>query len=402
MIMKDILLLKNGNIDFEELAKFYKKHLLQKVMPFWTEHCLDARNGGVNNIVDDFGNVLSTDRYLWSQGRVLWTLSALYECTGDKYWLAYADKTAEFLLKYGRNKEGRWYFKITSNGEIIEGPKCIYVDGFAIIGLTEYARVSKNSDAVKAALDTYNIIEPMLYDHAKIPVEPYKIPEGMQSQGIFMLFSHAVFKLGLLLNDRDIIDVSVRLADKIYYEHFKTDEKLIHEFVIPGGELTDNDAAKTVIPGHAIESMWSMESIYTHMGMKEKAEVCMEAVKWHLEKGWDNEYGGLFLAIHTQNGVPAWHAHDHKVWWPICESIYAVIRAYETTGKEWCLNWLEKLHNYAFSTFPNSEYNEWLHAFDRTGQNADRIAKIPVKDPFHLPRSLLASISSLERIEQKR
>lgn len=398
--MKNLMFLDKDRINFEELAKFYENYLLENIMPFWTKNCLDEKNGGVNNIVDNQGNVLSTDRYLWSQGRFLWTLSALYERTSDEKWLRLADKTAEFLLKYGRNRKGRWYFKTTNYGEVLEGAKCIYVDGFAIIGLTEYAKVSGNKAALKAALDTFGMIEPMLYDHSKLPVSPYNIPEGMQAQGVFMMYSYAAFELGSLLNDKKIIDISVKLADKILYEHLKLEEKTLYEFVIPGGGSIDCDAAKTVIPGHVIEGMWFIENIYTNAGMHDKAKICMDTIKWHLEKGWDNKYGGLFLSIHTENGTPAWHAPESKVWWPVSESIYALIRAYEITGEKWCLNWLEKIHNYAFSTFPNKDYYEWTHAFDRTGKIAHSIAKIPVKDPFHLQRALLKSIASLERISK--
>ena len=142
-----------------------------------------------------------------------------------------------------------------------------------------------------------------------------------------------------------------------------------------------------------------MERIFSHHNRKTFLPTCLQAIRWHLEKGWDEEYGGLFLARSCGDGKPVWHSPDSKVWWPMTESLYAVLRAYELTGEDWCLNWYWKLHAYAFRSFPNWEHGDWHQNLDRLGRPIPVVvASLPVKDPFHLPRALLYSLLVLRRL----
>ena len=55
----------------------YSDSLNNKVMPFWLKHSIDE-SGAINNCLTDDGTILKKDRYIWSQGRALWTFSAMY------------------------------------------------------------------------------------------------------------------------------------------------------------------------------------------------------------------------------------------------------------------------------------------------------------------------------------
>ena len=62
------------------MKKFYKQYydtLMNEVMPFWMNNSLDE-SGAINNCIAEDGTVLSRNRYIWSQGRALWTFSAMY------------------------------------------------------------------------------------------------------------------------------------------------------------------------------------------------------------------------------------------------------------------------------------------------------------------------------------
>ena len=57
-----------------------------------------------------------------------------------------------------------------------------------------------------------------------------------------------------------------------------------------------------------------------------------------------------------------------------------------------------KIHDYAFAKFPVPRHGEWTQRLDRAGRPATTLVALPVKDPFHLPRSLIYSIEALNRI----
>src|SRR5688572_22114798 len=84
-------------------AELYRRTLMDDVMPFWLRHGFDRKHGGIGNILDDAGNVVGTDKYLWSQGRALWTFSALYNRVERRpEWLEFANHLFDYLCTHGR------------------------------------------------------------------------------------------------------------------------------------------------------------------------------------------------------------------------------------------------------------------------------------------------------------
>src|SRR5690625_1748638 len=104
-------------MSFKSLLTFYHQQLFQQVMPFWTENCIEHENGGLNNIVQDNGKILSTDKVMWSQGRALWTFSAIYnQLQKEEKWLDIAHQIAKFIMRVGQNAEDRWLFQFHADG----------------------------------------------------------------------------------------------------------------------------------------------------------------------------------------------------------------------------------------------------------------------------------------------
>jgi N-acylglucosamine 2-epimerase len=385
---------------FQKLLEFYEDHLFEKVMPFWLHHCIDVKSGGINNIVKDDGTVISTDKIIWSQGRALWTFSAIYNhLDPDPKWLNVAHSIAGLLMEKGRDRDGRWVFRIDEDGRIADPTTSIYVDAFVMYGMTEYARATGSPEALELALGIYERILPMLYDHRTLPTAPLPIPEGLQAHGPFMIYALVFYELGMLTKRSDIMQQALKAAETIMTEHVHEQERCLFEYVLPGGRKADTDAGKTFIPGHAIESMWFLERIYQYFQKTERIRLVMDVIRWSLEKGWDDEFGGVFLARHTENGQPSWFKPDSKVWWPATESLYALLRAYEISGESWCLDWYWKVHQYSFEKYPNLEFGEWKQNLDRYGKPMDPVVStLPVKDPFHLPRALIYIILTLRRM----
>jgi N-acylglucosamine 2-epimerase len=126
---------------------------------------------------------------------------------------------------------------------------------------------------------------------------------------------------------------------------------------------------------------------------------CVEAIRRHLETGWDTEYGGLFLAVDADGGRDvAWDHPDSKVYWPHTEILYATLLAYEHCREDWCLEWHERTRAYAWEHFPVKDHGEWHQELDRQGNWIENRTGLPVKDPFHLARALLLCLDVLDRM----
>jgi N-acylglucosamine 2-epimerase len=178
----------------------------------------------------------------------------------------------------------------------------------------------------------------------------------------------------------------------------RSSRKLLYEFVRLDNSLMGSPMGRAVVPGHAIESMWFMMHIYRQEGEDHKVRRAIEAVKWHLEAGWDEKYGGLLLGLDAEGKRPWWKYADTKIWWPHTEALYALLLAYDLSNEEWCLEWFQRVHQYAFSHFPVAGYGEWTQRLDRRGKKLNKTIALPVKDPFHLPRSLMYCIPVLQKL----
>ncbi|MBO4424983.1 MAG: N-acylglucosamine 2-epimerase, partial [Spirochaetales bacterium] len=62
----------------KKLFDFYSHELKDNILRFWLPRCLDKEFGGYLNCFDNRGkNLVSHDKYVWSQGRFLWMFSKL-------------------------------------------------------------------------------------------------------------------------------------------------------------------------------------------------------------------------------------------------------------------------------------------------------------------------------------
>jgi N-acylglucosamine 2-epimerase len=387
---------------FVDLLAIYRAELLERVVPFWLDHAIDWQNGGILTCISDDGQVLSHDKYMWSQLRAIWTFAALYnrvEARPD--WLEVAQHIYTFASRYGRDEQGQWVFCVDKAGDILQGATSIYADGFAIYGLTELARATGDPDVIDLALATYDNVQRRLARPGSYRTEPYPLPPGVKAHGISMIFSHVFNELGQLLADDAILAASLQHAAEVMDVYRRPDHKLLYEFVHLDNSLLDTPQGRAVVPGHAIESMWFMIHLYRHLADEAPVRIrqAVETIRWHLELGWDDEFGGLRLACDAAGGEPWWNFAEAKLWWPHTETMYALLLAYEVCGEAWCLDWYERVHNYAFDHYPVTPHGEWTHQLNRQGRPfTETVANLPVKDPFHLPRTLIFGIEVLERL----
>jgi N-acylglucosamine 2-epimerase len=187
-------------------------------------------------------------------------------------------------------------------------------------------------------------------------------------------------------------------------DHYRRPEKkLLLEYLGMDNQPVATPAGRTVVPGHAIECMWFMIHILRDLGRAQRIPEAVECIHWHIEKGWDAEYGGIFLGMDAEGKQPIYWANwDKKVWWPITEALYALLLCREYTDAAWPQEWYWRVHDYAFSHYPVAGHGEWTQRLDRKGRKITDLIALPVKDPFHLPRALIYVIDVLERLSGRK
>lgn len=381
----------------QNCRRLYRKTLLEDVVPFWLRHAFDRQYGGIGNLLDDAGNVLGTDKYLWSQGRALWTFSALGNRFGQKpEWRDFADHIFAYLKSHGRDEQGRWMFRLDKDGKVLDHDLSIYVDGFVMAGMTEYYKLTKNETALRLAMETYENVQSRLASPGSYQVAPYHIPAGMKTHGVAMVFALFFYELGKGTGNSGILQAGLSQARQILEHFYQPSKDAVVEFVTVDGKFVDSPEGRACVPGHTLESMWFLLSIFEHVGDTHAIQQCCRLIKRHLELAWDHERGGLILSIDIDGkDPPFWKFPTYKPWWVQVEALVATAWAYVHTREPWCLDWHRKVQEFAYSHYPvaTGEWSQWV---DRDGNRMGN-AVLPVKDPFHLPRALMYLVDLFEK-----
>lgn len=388
-------------VKLNALSAFYREHLFGSVMPFWTSHAIDP-DGGINTCINDDGRVTSRDKWLWSQWRAVWVFSHLYNHFGrDQRWLDFARHIYDFSVKHGWDTEEKaWRLCVSHDGGVVRACESIYVDAFAIYGLVEYARATGHHEPLIHAGRTADaLLERLKQPHDRIPHFPYPVPKGARVHGIPMMMSLVFWELSRQLK-HDRYEAAARdFSSQVMTMFYRPGRDAVLERIGADAIEIASPLGTAVVPGHVIESMWFQLHIARGMGDDALIEQACRLIRRHLELGWDTKHGGILLAVDI-DGSPevGWDFADTKLWWPQTEALYATLLAYELTGEPWCLDWHERIHDYCFSHYPVPGVGEWTQKLDRRGEPITDTVALPVKDPFHLPRALMYSIESLDRV----
>lgn len=381
--------MSSPSVDLYALREFYSGELLENVIPWWMQHGFDPQNGAVCETITEAGEIRSYDKAGWSQGRALFIWSRLYNVIGQRHeWLEVAERLFEFWYSVGKRENWRWPAKVDREGNTLQGDTDVYTDGFAIMGLTEYARATGDERAVQAALDTFEIANERIQAGGEEIFRPDTLPPGSRLHGISMIFATVFHELGKLVDDAQILKAGHSHALQILDDYLKPEYKLLLEHVALDGSELNDPIGRQCIPGHAIESMWFLMRLFSDRGEPAQVARCIEGLRWHVEAGWDWKYGGIVAALTA--GHPPVTERDAKIMWPQTEAMYALLLAYSLSGERWCLEWYDRVHEWVLSHYPVAEHGEWHRTLNRDGSfpgegSGDNVRK----EPFHLARLLI-------------
>ena len=387
-------------MDFESerqtLYNQYQKLLSDGIIPFWLHHGVDREFGGVLSSMCEDGTVVSTDKYTWSQGRFVWVMSALYNRIEPRpEFLRIARQTIDFLLAHARDESGRFVFRTTREGRPLEGATSIYSDCFVAYGLSEYCRAAPDERLLAICREVFDRVRQRVEEPDFNEVAPYQLPLGRRPHAVPMILTEVASELAQTTGDAAVDAVAGEYARRVLQHFVRPKRKLLVEFLSADYSELPSPEGTFVMPGHAIESMWFVLHWALRQGDQEMIRQAVEVVRWHLEAGWDPEFGGIFLGIDAEGLSPFLPHSDKKLWWPHTEALYALLLAHKVTGESWCWNWYRRVHEWAFRHFSMPEVGEWRQRLDRSGQPVADVVALPVKDPFHLPRAAILILQLL-------
>ena len=360
------------------LKEHYRKALLDErvgALPFWLRHSLDHVYGGYLTCLDREGNVYNTDKAMWLQGREVWLFAKMYnEIEPRGMWLDAARLGYEFLIRHGFDTDGRMFFAVTRDGRPLRKRRYLFTETFGIIACAEYARAAASKEALDLARKTYRLVIQLYRTPGALPPKIDPRTRSTKALAMPMILLATTQELRLVDSDPLYEKVVEQALYEIRHYFLHREEHALHEVVGPHGERLDSPEGRCVNPGHAIEVAWFMLREAEYREDTQLMADALDILKWSLDWGWDEEYGGLLYFVDIEGRPPEQLEWDMKLWWPHTEALYATLLAHHLTGEQVYFDWYEKLHVWAFEHFADAEYGEWFGYLHRDGSIA-----LPVK-----------------------
>ena len=389
-------------IDFKQLAQQYKSELLDRVMPFWMEKSIDKEFGGYFTCLERDGEVFDTDKFIWLQGREVWMLSTLYNKVEKRQeWLDAAIQGAEFLKKYGHDGNLNWYFALDREGNPLVEPYNIFSYTFAVIAFGQLSIATGNQEYTEIAKKTFDIVLSKQNNPKGKWCKAAPGARALKSFALPMILCNVALEIESLL-DKEFLDKTIETCvHEVMDVFYRPELGLIVEHLGTDNEMVDCMDGRLLNPGHAIEAMWFIMDLGKRLGDNALIEKAVKIALAEVEYGWDKEYEGIFYFMDRLNRPMQQLEWDQKLWWVHIETLITMIKGYELTGNEQCLEWFERIHNYVWSHFMDPEYPEWYGYLNRRGEVLLTLKGGKWKGCFHVPRGLMQVYQSLERIAAK-
>ena len=381
----------------QSLISTYRNGLLEDVLPFWVDHCVDVEHGGFMMSLNRDGSIIDTDKGMWQQGRFTWLLGELYNNVEQRDdWLALCRHGIDFIEKCGSDQsDGRMWFHLSREGKPIRKRRYAFSEAFTAIAYGEFAKASDESWAADKAVKLFHAF----LEQNLNPIDPSpKYTDTRPTQNIgFPMISIAMaqqLRESIAMEDADKwIDRSI---ESIANHFCKPDQKVVMETVGPSGEIYDHFDGRTLNPGHAIEGAWFILHEGVHRNDQSLIKLGCDMLDWMWQRGWDKEHGGLLYYVDL-DGLPVQeYWHDMKFWWPHNEAIIATLYAHLLTGDEKYERWHQLAHDWAHQHFPDRQHGEWFGYLHRDGRVSTELKGNLWKGPFHLPRQQLVCWRLLE------
>lgn len=379
------------NVNFKQIASRYEKELRENCLPFWLENSQDKEFGGYYSCLNRDGSVYDTDKFIWLQGREVWMFAMLYNnVEKNQEWLDCAIQGAEFLKKYGHDENWDFYFSLNREGRPLVQPYNIFSNTFACMAFAQLAKATGNEEYAQIARKIFTRILERRSNPKGQWCRAYPGTRPMKDFALPMIICNMALEVEDILEDKSVLEQTIdtclhEVFDVFYQPNLGC---MLENVSSVDGTPVDCFEGREINPGHDLEALWFMMNLGIRRGDKALIEKCVEIALKVIDLGWDKEYGGIFYFLDAKGAPQQKLEWDQKLWWVHIESAIAMLKGYQLTGNEKCLEWFMKLDEYLWNNFKDKEYPEWFGYLNRRGEMLLPLKGGKWKGCFHVPRGL--------------
>lgn len=380
--------------------------VLQKnILRFWLDKMVDQDHGGFYGRIDGHEHLhADAEKGAILNARILWAFSAAYRVLGDKTYLEAASRAKHYIIDHFIDPEyGGVYWSLDCNGKPLDTKKQFYAIGFAIYGMSEYARATGDAEALKVAIDLYRCIEEHALDHEYNgyieamtrdwqPIADMRLSEldanYPKSQNTHLHIIEPYTNLYRVWKS-DELKASLHNLIDIFTDRILNPET--HHLDLFFDMDWKRGAGALESYGHDIECSWLIHEAALVLGDAEvlkKVEPIVEMVAKASEKGL-NADGSMVHEANLDTGYVDSDLH----WWVQAEAVVGFFNIYQYFGDESALQKAQHCWTYIKENLIDNENGEWHWSRRKDGTlNLDDDKAGFWKCPYHNSRMCLEII----------
>ena len=225
----------------------------------------------------------------------------------------------------------------------------------------------------------------------------------MKGFALPMIICNMALEVEHIVEDKELLDKTIKECIHEVMNVFYKPEigAMVENVSAVDGGMIDCFEGRTINPGHDLEALWFLENLGLRLNDKALINKAVEISLSVIEYGWDKEYGGIFYFMDRKGYPPQQLEWDQKLWWVHIEAAIAMLKGYQLTGNEKCLDWFMKLDAYMWEHFRDADYPEWFGYLNRRGEVLLPLKGGKWKGCFHVPRGLYQISTMLKEISKQ-
>ena len=353
--------------------------LENNILRFWIDRMQDNEHGGFYGRIDN-NNVLyaDADKGAILNARILWTFSAAYRVLGKSEYLKIATRAKRYFIDHFIDPEyGGVYWSLDYKGQPKDTKKQFYAIGFAIYGLSEYARATNDQEALEQAINLYRCVEEHALDKEYNgyieamtrnwqPIDDMRLSEYdanyPKSQNTHLHIIEPYANLYRVWPSKEL-EASLRNIIGIFTDRILNPET--HHLDLFFEMDWKRGAGQLESYGHDIECSWLMHEAALVLGDQKvlnKVEPIVQIVAKASEKGL-NVDGSM---IHEAN-LTAGTKDDDLHWWVQAEAVVGFYNIYQHFHDEAALEKALRCWQYIKENLIDYQHGEWYWSRHRDG-----------------------------------
>lgn len=385
---------------------------LHEILHFWQQHTIDAQYGGFYGRLDNENNIIKdAPKGAVLNSRILWTFSSAKLLTNDDAYFQTAQRAFQYIKDYFIDREyGGVYWTVDFLGNPLDTKKQMYAVAFAMYGMSEYYRCSKNEEALEIAIGLYKDIVKYSYDDKYggyfeafgrdwKPLIDLRLSEKdeneKKSMNTHLHILEAFANLYKAWPD-EMLKKRIQELLEIFDTHI-IDNNTHHLHLFFDEEWTVK--SNIVSFGHDIEAAWLLQEAAEVIEDKDLiAKFKMEALAManSVKSGIGNDNG-----LWYEYDLNKQHLIKEKHWWPQAEAMVGFFNAWQISRDEHYLKQSILTWRFIQNHIKDNKNGEWYWGIkeDNTMMDEDKVGLW--KCPYHNSRAcieLIKRMSSLHKI----